>query len=123
MVRSWQVKEAHMALRELARADWQSTMDNVSRSLGAKRVKIEVTGLGLGDQIAANQIELKGLSYDPHDDTLTVFAEGLQHRVRHPRSVHIDHDLDLLHSLEAIDREGNHHIIQLSEPLSLPPPG
>ncbi len=109
-----------MALRELARTRWQEYFDGVSKALGAQRVTVEVTGLGLGDQIAANRIALTGLTYDPHDDALTVFAEGLQHRIRQPRAVHIDHDVEWLHSVEAVDGEGNHHIIQLSEPLSLP---
>ena len=69
-----------MALKQLARPRWQAYFDHVSKKLGAESVKIEVTGLGLGDQVAANWIELTGLSYDPHDDALTVFAAGLQHQ-------------------------------------------
>ena len=112
-----------MSLRELSQSRWQAYFDQGSKTLGAQSVKIEVTGLGLGDRVAANWIELTGISYDPHDDALVVFAAGLQHQIRHPRSVHIDHDLEWLHSLEAVDGEGNHHIVQLKEPLRLPAPG
>lgn len=111
-----------MALSTLAKQRWQEYFDHASRALGAQRVKVEVTGLGLGDRIAANQVGLLGLSYEPHDDTLTVFMEGLEHRIRHPRLIHVDDDLEVLHSVEAVDAEGNHHIVQLSEPLRLPPP-
>lgn len=103
-----------MPLRALAKQHWQQYFDHASKALGAQRVKVEVAGLGLGDQIAANQVGLLGLSYEPHDDTLTVFMEGLEHRIRHPRDIHVDHDLDVLHSIEAVDAEGNHHIVQLS---------
>lgn len=111
-----------MPLVQLAQANWQAYLDRVSKALGAQRVTVEVTGLGLGDQLAAKALPLTGLSYDPHDQTLTVFAEGLEHRILHPRSVHVDHDLEVLHSLEAIDGDGNHHIVQLSEALRLPAP-
>jgi hypothetical protein len=111
-----------MPLRQLARPRWQEYFERVSRSLGAKRVEIEVTGLGLGDQIAADWIALTGLSYDPKEDALTVFAEGLQHRIHHPRRIDIDHEFDWLHGIDAVDAEGNHHIVQLKDPLSLPAP-
>lgn len=111
-----------MPLRELAKNRWPSYFDQLSKSLGAQRVDIEVTGLGLGDQVAARLVGLRGVSYDPHDDSLTVFVDGLEHRIAHPRRIHIDHDLDVLHSIEAFDAEGNHHIVQLSEPLGLPAP-
>ena len=45
-------------MRELARSNWQAYLGGVSKALGARRVKVEVTGLGLGDQIAANWIAL-----------------------------------------------------------------
>lgn len=111
-----------MPLTQLARSNWQAYLDRVSKALGAQRVTVEVTGLGLGDQYAARSLPLTGLSYDPRDETLTVFAEGLEHRIVRPRSLHIDHELDVLHSLQAVDGEGNHHIVQLNEPLSLPAP-
>jgi hypothetical protein len=52
--------------------------------------RIEVTGLGLGDQIEADFIPLVGLSYDPKNDVLAVTAEGLEHLISHPnRSISI----------------------------------
>ncbi len=111
-----------MPLKALARERWQAYFDHLSRALGEQRVTVEVTGLGLGDQIAAKQVQLLGLSYEPHDDILTVFMEGLEHRIRQPRRIHVDDDLKVLRSVEAVDAEGNHHIVQLSDPLGLPPP-
>jgi hypothetical protein len=111
-----------MPLRELARAQWQEYFDRASRTLGAQRVEIEVTGLGLGAQVAAGWIALAGLSYDPKDDALVVFADGLQHVIRHPRRIDIDQEFDWLHGIDAVDAEGNHHIVQLKAPVSLPAP-
>jgi hypothetical protein len=111
-----------MPLRELAKAQWQDYFDRVSKTFGAQRVEIEVTGLGLGDQIAAEWVPLAGLSYDPKDDVLTVNTNGLQHRILHPRRIDIDHEFDWLHGIHAVDADGNHHMVQLKEPITLPAP-
>ena len=111
-----------MPLTQLAKSQWQAYFDRISESLRGKRVEIEVTGLGLGDQIEADWIPLIGLSYDPKNDLLAVVAEGLDHLIRHPTQIHVDRDMDWLHSLEVIDAEGNHHIIMLKDPLALPAP-
>jgi Family of unknown function (DUF5335) len=112
----------HMPLIELARARWQPFFDGLSKSLRAQRVKIEVTGLGLGDRIAADWVALDGMSYDRKDDAVTIFSEGLRHQIRHPNRIHVDEQLDRVHSLELVDRDGDHHIVLLSDPLGLPGP-
>lgn len=109
-----------MPLTQLARSQWQAYFDRVSRALGATRVQIEVTGLGLGDQVEADFISLFGLTYDPKNDLLAVIAEGVDHLIRHPKQIHIDHELDWLRSAEAVDAENNRHIILLKSPLALP---
>lgn len=111
-----------MPLRQLAKSQWQAYFDQVSAVLGAKQVEIEVTGLGLGDQVAADWIPLVGIFYDPKNDLLAIVTEGVNHMIRHPAQIHIDHDFDWLHSIEAVDGEGNHHIILLKDPFSLPSP-
>ena len=109
-----------MALKQISRTQWQAFFDRVSKALPAKQVEIEVSGLGLGDRIAAEWVPLIGLSYDPHDDTFTVSAEGIDHRVPHPKQIHADADADTLRSVEAVDAENNHHIVLLKDPLRLP---
>jgi hypothetical protein len=110
-----------MPLRQLARSQWQEYFDRISRAIGARHVDVEVTGLGLADRIGADWVALTGLSYDPKDEVLIVFAGGLQQRIR-PVRVDIDHEFDWLHGIDAVDAEGNHCIVQLKEPLNLPPP-
>ena len=109
-----------MPLTQLGRTQWQAYFDRVSKAIAGKRVEIQVTGLGLGDQIDVEWLPLIGLSYDPKSDALAVIAEGAEHMIRSPRQIHIDHELDWLHSLEAIDAEGNHHIVVLKDPFLLP---
>jgi Family of unknown function (DUF5335) len=42
-----------MAARSLAKAEWQSYCDRISKGLAGRRAEIEVTGLRIGDQVAA----------------------------------------------------------------------
>lgn len=109
-----------MALTQLAKPKWQAYFDRIAKSLGPKRVEIEVTGLGLGHQVAADWIPLIGISYDPKGEILAVTAEGVEHLIRQPKQIHVDQDVDWLRSIEAIDAEGNHHIVLLKDPLQLP---
>jgi hypothetical protein len=111
-----------MPLTQLPKSQWQTYFDHVSRTLGATQAQIEVTGLGLGDQFETHWVRLHGLSYDPRNDLLAVMVEGLEHHIPHPKQVHVDHDLEWLHSVEAVDAEGNRHIIVLKDALALPAP-
>lgn len=111
-----------MPLRQLGKAQWQSYFDRVSHTLIGKRVEIEVAGLDLGDRIGAEWLPLIGISYDPRSDVLSVALEGIEHLIRHPKQIHVDHEEDWLHSLEAVDAEGNHHIVLLKDSLRLPAP-
>lgn len=109
-----------MPLTQLAKAQWQPWFDRLSGALAGERAQIEVTGLDLGDQIEANWIPLIGISYDARNDVLSIAAEGVEHLIRHPAQIHIDHDGDWLHSMEVVDDGGHHHIVMLKDPLTLP---
>lgn len=111
-----------MPLTQLARSRWQEFFDAASRAAGAQQATVEVTGLQLGDRIAADHVAMTGMTYEPQDDTLTLFLQGLEHRIRQPKAIHVDQDAGALHSIEAVDAEGVHHIIQFSAALALPAP-
>ena len=106
-----------MATRKLAKSEWQSYFDRVSQSLGAKRVEIEVASLEIGAQIEANQVALKGLTYDPKSDVLEVVTEALDHMIQHPREIYVEESGDGLVTVEALDSDGNKQIIKLTSPL------
>ncbi len=111
-----------MPLNQLSKTQWRSYFDRLSRALGAKQVEIEVTGLGLGHQTETDYVPLTGVSYDPKDDVLGIFAEKLEHVIAHPKEVYVDRDVDWVHSIEVVDSEGNRHIAMLKDPLKLPEP-
>ncbi len=109
-----------MALTQLAKPQWQDYFDRVSKVLGAKLVELEVTGLGLGDQVEVDWLPLIGLSYDPKGDVLAVMVEGIEHNIQHPKKIHVEQDMESLYSIEIVDAEGEHHILLLKDPLRLP---
>lgn len=111
-----------MALTQLAKSRWQEYFDRVSKALGAKLVEVQVTGVGLGDQVEVEWLPLVGLSYDPRDDVLAVVFEKIEHNIRHPKQIHVEQDVDSLANIEVVDAEGERHILLLKDPLSLPAP-
>ncbi len=106
-----------MATRKLAKSEWQSYFDRVSQSLGTKQVEIEVASLGIGDQVAANQLALKGLTYDPKSDALEIVTEALDHMIRNPAEIYVEESYDGLVTVEVLDSDGYKQIIKLTSPL------
>ena len=111
-----------MPLNPLSKPQWQACFHQLSRTLGARHVVIEVTGLGLGHQVETDYVPPTGISYDPKDDVLGVFAERLEHVISHPKEVYVDHEVEWVHSIEVVDAEGDRQIIVLKDPLKLPGP-
>jgi hypothetical protein len=110
-----------MATVKLDKAAWQKYFDQMSKTqLVGKQVEIEVTSLKLGDQIEQEWIPLLGISYDPKDDLIEILVEGLDHFIRRPRDVWVDHGPSGLASMEVINGDDERQIIRLREPLMLP---
>jgi hypothetical protein len=110
---------AAMALIQLGRERRQESFDSASRAASTQTATVELTGLSLGHGHAADHVRFNGMSYEPERETLTLFLEGLEHRVRHPKSIHVDQDEGLLHSVEAVDADGLHHIVQFHSALAV----
>jgi hypothetical protein len=94
----------------------------VFRRLGGQRAEIEVTGLTLGDQIAAKWLPLIGITYDPKDDLLEIALEGLDHLIHKPCELSVDDGPEGLKSMEIVDADQIRQIVKLMEPLMLPAP-
>ncbi|MEA3026176.1 MAG: hypothetical protein QOF91_1461 [Alphaproteobacteria bacterium] len=111
-----------MTTRKLDKKQWKPFFDGISKVLGAKQAEIEVLSLDLGDQIEAEWLPLRGLTYDPKDDVLDVELEGLDHMIPKPREIYLDDGGIGLLSLAITDAEGARQIVKLRDPLALPAP-
>lgn len=109
-----------MPLTQLSKSQWQAYFDRLSRTLGAKRAEIETAGLGLDRHVEAESVPVARISYDPAGDVLALFGDDFEHIIRHPKEVHIDHEVEWVHGIEVVDRDGERHIIVLKDPLLLP---
>jgi hypothetical protein len=110
-----------MATVKLDKAAWQKYFDQMSKTqLVGKQVEIEVMSLKLGDQIEQEWIQLLGISYDPKNDLVEILVEGLDHLIRKPREVWVDHGAAGLASIEVVDADDVRQLIRLREPLMLP---
>lgn len=109
-----------MALTQLSKSSWQDYFDRASKALGAKLVEVEVTGVGLGDQVEVEWLPLVGLTYDPKNDILAVLFDKIEHNILHPKQIHVEQDVESLSNIEVVDSAGEHHILHLKNPLSLP---
>lgn len=108
-----------MSTRTLDKSQCQAYFDRVSRELGAKEAEIEIAGLGIGSQIGHEWTLLRGITYDPRNDTVEVVTDDLDHLIPHPREVHVEDGVDGLHSVQVLDADGNRQIIKLRSPLLL----
>jgi len=108
-----------MTTRKLEKSEWESYFDELSAALGPRQVEIQVDSLALGAQIAAEWVQLTGLSYDPRSNTLDVLTEALDHRIQAPREIYVQETDEGLASIEAVDHDGNKRIIKLKGPLLL----
>ena len=108
-----------MITRKLEPTQWQEYFDRASRRLAGGRAEIEVIGEDIGDQVQAD-MDLLGLSYDPHDRALTIAGEPLDHRISEPQEIYVEEDVGNLTSVEVIDQEGHKQLIKLTPAPGLP---
>ncbi len=102
-----------MALEKIEKQDLKHFFDNLSRVLPAETVEIEVVGLDIGDQVAANNIFLNGISYDDASDELLLdLSDVAEHTIAGPQEVWVDQDDEGLKSIEVQCKEGHRHIIK-----------
>ena len=108
-----------MAIRQLDRSLWASYLGGVSETLGSKKLTIEVSGMGIGHQIEAKSVALRGLVYDRKSDVVEVQMLGLDHLIHGPIEIYVDESILGVTSFEVVDRDGTRQILSLTEPLLL----
>jgi hypothetical protein len=109
-----------MATRKLEHDDWQQYFDRISRHLQASRAQIDVTGIDIGAQVAAERLSIEGLSYDPQDDAVVITATEVEHRIAAPQQIYVIEELGLLRSFEIVDAIGHKQIVVLTPVDALP---
>jgi hypothetical protein len=111
-----------MAIRRLERTEWSGFCMHATRFFTGKHAELEVAAVDIGAQVEARRMAFLGIACDPHRHTIAIVLDGLDHLVREPRELYVDHRPEGLASLEIIDGEGRQQIVILHDPLMLPGP-
>lgn len=108
-----------MSTKSILKADWKRYLDDYSKNIQSEVVELDVESLELGDQIEAEWVTLKGMSYDPKDDTLCIFMNALQHFIAHPKNIWAVENAGKISSIQIEDREGTKHLINVRDAASV----
>jgi Family of unknown function (DUF5335) len=100
--------------------EWRTFFDTMSSALVGKRAELEVASLDLGDQIVAEWIGLRGITYDSGDDLLDVALDGTTHLIRHPREILVEEGPNGIASVAVLAADGTKEIVRLKDPVMLP---
>ena len=104
----------------LDKKDWDKELAKLWKILDGREVEVEVEALNLGDQIEAEHVPLKGLSYDPKDDVVQVWVGDIDHLIHHPQKIMVVYDADeRLIAIDITDAEGEQHLISTKEPVEV----
>ena len=103
------------------KAEWRSFFDRMSKTLLGKKAEIEVATLDLGDQIVAEWVPMIGITYDSADDLLDIALDRANHLIRRPQEIVVEEGDTGLESVAVVDADGARQIVNLKNPLSLPP--
>ena len=111
-----------MSVRKLEKSEWRRYFDLLSRvMLIGKRAEIEVMSLDFGVQIEVEWALLLGIVYDDRNDVIEIVMDGLDHLIAQPLEIHVDEYAAIPGTFEVVDQSRVRHIIQLRDPLMLPP--
>ncbi|MFT4079175.1 DUF5335 domain-containing protein [Rhodomicrobium lacus] len=105
---------------KLEKRDWQPLLDHISRSEGAYKVTIEVDRADIGAQVQVENVDFRGVSYDPKDDDIAIDAGAIEHRIHKPKDLSVAVEGSELISLEILDENHAVNSIKFKPRLNLP---
>lgn len=108
-----------MSTQNILKANWKSYLDDYSKHILSEVVELDVESLELGDQIEAEWTRLKGLSYDPKNDTLYIFTDAIRHFIAHPKNIWIVEDAGKISTIQIEDAAEVKHLINVRSAASI----
>ena len=113
-----------MTTRMLAKSEWQSYCDKISKVLKAQQAQIDILGLAIGDQKLIGQwVPFLGIVYDHKDDLLEIALEGLDHMIARPQEISVVEGVEgQLESIEIVGADRLRQIVKLKRAAQLSGP-
>jgi hypothetical protein len=110
---------------ELARAEWQIRLDELTKQHEGHEVAIELLDEEFGDEEEVEWLPLAYIEYDPKDDVVIVARLAavtvanpvvLRHFVERPQSILVDSLDEGRVALDTVDGDGDHTIVTIQLP-------
>jgi len=109
-----------MAVKKLEKGHWGTYLDQFSKQLPVQLAEVMVESLKLGSQVEAKWLRVFSVNYDHKDDIIVISLDGLEHIIHRPKTIFIDDSDGIVTSLEVIDVDDTHHLVQFRKPLAQP---
>ena len=103
---------------QIPRGEWSDYFDNFTRQHVRNDlpdlVTIEVLSPRLGDQVYAQNANLLGLSFDPHDEAFEVMLAGADHMTFKPAEIWVlEGSADVIAVFELVQDDGTRQLIHV----------
>ena len=114
---------------DIPRESWEAYFDEFSKRLGAVKATLEVDGLDVGAQIAAEDLLFGGITYENRDDLLVIALDvpggspaEYEHLIDAPQRILVETGDELDTTIDIQDGEERQTLLRLEPALELPPP-
>jgi hypothetical protein len=108
-----------MSKRALARAEWRSYCDRVSKSVAGRRVELDFASLQLGARVEARWLPLLGIVFDARGDVFEIALAGVGHSILAPREILLEETERGLVAMEIVAADDSVETLRFREPLQL----
>jgi len=109
-----------MAQVELERSQWDKYTASLSERLRKEKVRISLGGLDVERHVEADDVVLRGITYDRRADAIEIETDHLSHRIEHPQRVIVVESDAGFERMEIVDADGCRQVLQLERALALP---
>ena len=109
-----------MSTKSIDKAEWEDFFNKLGKAAIAHKAEIDVQALGVFDKVAARCAVMKGISYDPKDDVLSVSCEGIDHIISQPQEITVTEGSEGLESVETVsEKDAYKSIIKFTRPVAI----
>lgn len=105
---------------QIAKAEWKEYLDGFSSALKGGECKVDIEALGIFDRVEVKWLPLRGISYDPKDEMVSVFFDNLDHMIEKPQQIEVRKGASGVESMEIVSGEdGARTVIKFKSPVSV----
>ncbi len=104
----------------IAKSEWKSYFNDVSKALGNVEAEVEVEALGIFDEKEVEWLPIKGITYDPKDDVVSLLFDKVDHLIRKPYEITVEKDGDGIKEITITSEEdASKTVVRFKTPLKV----